>query len=92
MFGDFSWIDARTSAQEQHFRAFLGEHAASGLLVIEIGAGTAVPTIRHLSTRLGNTYGASVIRINPRGPQIKAPHISIPLGALEGLKQINQCL
>jgi NAD-dependent SIR2 family protein deacetylase len=92
MFGDFSWIDARTSTQEQHFRTFLGDHADSGLVVIEIGAGTAVPTIRHLSTRLGNTYGATVIRINPREAQIKAPHISIPLGGLEGLEQINQCL
>ena len=92
MFGDFSWIDARTSMQEKHFRAFLGKYADSGLLVIELGAGTAVPTIRHLSNRLGDTYDASVVRINPREAQIEAPHIPISLGALEGLEQINQLL
>jgi len=92
MFGDFSWIDTRTSMQEKHFRAFLGEHADSALLVIELGAGTAVPTIRHLSSRLGDTYDASVVRINPREAQIQAPHIPISLGALEGLDQINQLL
>ncbi|MDY0292131.1 MAG: Sir2 family NAD-dependent protein deacetylase [Desulfuromonadaceae bacterium] len=90
MFGDFSWIDARTSMQEQHFRAFLGEYADSDLLVLELGAGTAVPTIRHLSNRLGSTYGASIVRINPREAQIQAPHLSIALGALEGLEQIKQ--
>ncbi|MFO7831087.1 MAG: Sir2 family NAD-dependent protein deacetylase [Desulfuromonadaceae bacterium] len=92
MFGDFSWIDTRTSMQEQQFRAFLGEHADPDLLVIELGAGTAVPTIRHLSNRLGSTYGASVVRINPREAQIQAPHLSISLGALEGLEQIKQYL
>lgn len=92
MFGDYSWIDTRTAAQEQRFHSFLGQHADSGLLVLELGAGTAVPTIRHLSVRLGETYDASVVRINPREAHIQPPHISIALGACSALEQINQLL
>jgi len=92
MFGDFSWIEARTAAQEQRFSSFLGRYANSGLLVLELGAGTAVPTIRHLSTRLGQTYGASVVRINPREAHIPSPHISMACGAHAALEQINQLI
>ncbi|MFA5700885.1 MAG: Sir2 family NAD-dependent protein deacetylase [Desulfuromonas sp.] len=90
MFGDFSWIDARTAAQEQRFHSFLSQHAGPELLVLELGAGTAVPTIRHLSTRLGQTYGASVVRINPREANIQPPHISIACSARTALEQIDQ--
>ena len=92
MFGDFSWIDTRTHAQEQRFRAFLNHYSDDNLVVIELGAGTAVPTIRNLSSRLGREYGADVVRINPREAQIEAPHLSIPLGAAAGLEAIKEFL
>ena len=92
MFGDFSWIDARTEAQEQQFHHFLAKYAGPELLVLELGAGTAVPTIRHLSTRLGQTYGAIVVRINPREAHIPPPYLSFACGACAALEQINQCI
>jgi hypothetical protein len=88
MFGDYSWISDRTSAQEDRFEAFLERHRDT-LTVIEMGAGTAIPTIRYLSERLGGREGASVVRINPREAEIRPPHISIPAGALEGLRGIE---
>jgi hypothetical protein len=58
-----------------------------------MGAGSAIPTIRAASERIGyNLSKATVIRINPREPEIKAPHISIPCGALDGLKKIDELL
>jgi hypothetical protein len=58
-------------------------------VVVEMGAGTAVPTIRNLGERLAGSRGAAVIRINPREPRISPPHISLPRGALEGLRAIE---
>ncbi|MCD6527937.1 MAG: NAD-dependent deacetylase [Desulfuromonas sp.] len=92
MFGDYSWIGDRTEAQEQCFNEFLIRNNGKKLVIIELGAGTAVPTIRHLTQTLGRKNGACAIRINPREPQISAPHISLPLGALEALQQIDNLI
>ena len=90
MFGDWSWLSERTAAQERSFDEFITDNRASRLVVVELGAGMAIPTIRHMSERLGSRSGAKVIRINPREGQIGAPHISIPCAALEGLSGIEE--
>jgi len=93
MFGDWNWLPDRTRIQEQHFDQFLTKHADRRIAVIEMGAGSAIPTIRATSERIGyNLPGATVLRINPREPEIKTPHISMPCGALEGLRQIDELL
>jgi len=93
MFGDWSWLSERTEAQESRFESFLEEHGGKRIAVIEMGAGTAIPTIRATSERVGWRYdGATVIRINPREPEIREPHISLACGALEGLRKIDELL
>ncbi len=92
MFGDYSWISSRSHGQQMRFDLFLDQHRDQRLAVIELGAGTAIPTIRCLSEQLGNSKQATVVRINPREPQIGAPHISIAAGALEGLSGIDRAL
>ena len=93
MFGDWSWLPGRTHGQEAGFRQFLDEHGDRRIVVIEMGAGTAIPTIRATSERIGwNCPQANVIRINTREPEIKAPHIGLACGALEGLRKIDQLL
>jgi len=89
MFGDFSWISRRSDQQGNNFRAFL-KQCPSPLAIIELGAGTAISTIRNMSETLGRKKGAVVIRINPRDYHASPPHISIPCGALEGLQGINR--
>ena len=90
MFGDWHWLPYRTNAQEGRFDDFLAENAARRTVVIELGAGSAIPTIRATSERIGWSHDhASVIRINPREAEIKPPHLSISRGALEGLKMID---
>lgn len=92
MFGDYGWISERTARQERHFDEFLADNRHKPLVVLEVGAGTAIPTIRFTSERLGMGYGARVIRINPREAQIPAPHLSLPCGALEGVRGIEAAL
>ena len=91
MFGDGSWISDRTARQERLFERFLTD-MDDPAVVVEMGAGTAVPTIRNLGERLAGSYGVKVIRINPREPRISPPHIALPRGALEGLRAIDGVL
>lgn len=93
MFGDYSWLPDRTRIQEHAFDRFLSAHADQRVAVIELGAGCAIPTIRATSERIGwNLENATVIRINPREPEIKEPHISLMCGALEGVQRIDALL
>jgi NAD-dependent SIR2 family protein deacetylase len=89
MFGDRSWISTRSDRQHAKFHWFLDEECIEPVVVVEIGAGTAIPTIRKLSEGLGRELRANVIRINPGESDITMPHISISRGALETLKEIE---
>lgn len=92
MFGDYSWLSDRTAAQQQRFNAFLQKMRDCRLVVIEMGAGSAIPTIRHLSEDLGRARNVSVIRINPREPQISGGHFGFAAGALAGLEELERWL
>jgi NAD-dependent SIR2 family protein deacetylase len=92
MFGDYSWLSDRTDRQRQRFDAFLADHRGEPLVVVEMGAGSAIPTIRYLTERLGAAPGALAVRINPREPRIEPPHLSLPTGALAGLAAIDRWL
>lgn len=89
MFGDFSWLADRTRSQERQFDEFLTDHGGEKMVVLEMGAGTAIPTIRYMGERLAERSGATLIRINPREAQAPAGEISISAGALDGLRGID---
>ena len=61
----------------------------SGLVVIEIGAGTTIPSVRNVSDRL-RAAGATLIRINPRESQ--GADIPFDCGAAQALKAIKDIL
>lgn len=88
MFSDRSWNSARTERQERRFRRWLNENSRRNLVVVEIGAGTAIPTVRYTC----ESTDAPIIRINPRDPQGPDNVISIPLGGLEALRRIESLL
>src|SRR5512142_1716353 len=92
MFGDSAWLDRRTAAQRSRLEAFLDEVSGVRLLVVELGAGTGIPTIRMTSERLARRGDAFLVRINPREPEAPPPALSIPVGALEGLAGIDAAL
>jgi len=92
MFGDFSWLSERTDRQNNVFTKFLYRHRKNRLVVVEMGAGTAVPTIRRLTEHLGSRPNTTVVRINPREFQIGIPHLSLACAALEGLRGIDAAL
>jgi len=91
MFGDFSWLPNRTREQERRFDEFLCDHRGKGLVVVEMGAGTAIPTIRYLGERVASG-GGRLVRINPREAQVPPGQISLSCGAHDGLAGINRLL
>ena len=90
MFGDFGWLPDRTSAQERRFADWVAQLGDSRLVIVEVGAGTAVPTVRMTSEQLAHRPGATLIRINVREPQAPRNHIGIALGGLEALREIAE--
>ncbi len=92
MFGDYAWLASRTHAQSRRLDAFLQARAGAPCVVIELGAGTSVPTIRALSEQLGRRDGTTVVRVNPREPDIRAPHLSLALGARVGLEGLERAV
>ena len=69
MFGDWNWLGGRTAEQEDRCEAWLNEVTYEDLVVIEMGAGTAIPTVRNQGNRWERA-GATLIRINPRESQV----------------------
>ncbi|HCW92639.1 MAG TPA: NAD-dependent deacetylase [Flexistipes sinusarabici] len=92
MFGDFSWLPYRSHEQSNRFDDFLDCQKKSKIAVIEIGAGTAIPSIRHTSERIHRNLNAEIIRINPREPEVKRPNIGIGEGSLKTLSDIDEVL
>ena len=96
MFGDWSWVSLRTDAQQATFQAWLSAIRKNKvrLVIVEIGAGTAVPTVRMTSENLALSLNASLIRINPRESELYSsiPGVSLPLGALVALERIRKHL
>ena len=89
MFGDGGWDSARTDAQERRMRAWLRDLDSARVVIIEMGAGLAVRTVRMLSEDLASETGGTLIRINPRELDIPAGQIAIPSGALAALRAID---
>ena len=68
MFNDRSWLGHRRDAQQERFAAWFDGLAKSlaKLAVIELGAGSAIATVRLTSERVVDRIGGKLIRINPR--------------------------
>ncbi len=88
MFGDWSFLSGRAASQAAHYRSWAETLDPLRLVVLELGAGTAVPTVRHESeTHQGR--GATLIRVNPREPHGPIGTIQLPTGSLEALRAIE---
>lgn len=88
MFADAAWVDDRSRRQQQRFEAWLGR--VQRPVVVEVGAGTHVPSVRHLSHTLVLRHGARLVRINPREPQVPSSRdVGLAMGALDALQAIE---
>jgi hypothetical protein len=67
MFGDWSWLGHRTEAQQEGFSKWLNEldKSSAKLAVVELGAGSAIPTVRYTSERIVERLGGTLKRSRP---------------------------
>ncbi|CAD8077613.1 unnamed protein product [Paramecium sonneborni] len=92
MFNDWDWISTIYIKQEEYFNEFIKKYNNKKVCVIEIGAGTAIPSIRLKGDRILNDIKDSIlIRINPseNDAEENKKYYSIKKGGLEGIKSLN---
>ncbi len=83
MFDDWEWIGTRTEIQRSAWQVWTDQ--ARTQVVIELGAGIDIPSIRRIST----SQGCPVIRINPRNTELReGGGVSIAMGAKDALQGI----
>jgi hypothetical protein len=91
MFGDMNWNSARSWEQERQLQDWLARVRSP--LVVELGAGTAVPSVRYFSESLVQGHRAMLIRINPREPDVgKGDQVGFAAGALELLCALDEAM
>jgi NAD-dependent SIR2 family protein deacetylase len=91
MFSDWDWLGERSDQQMKrfdHWKTNLANEKKK-VAVIEIGAGTALPSIRRMSESAAKQFQTSLIRINPREHQGPLGTIKLPMGGLEGVSAIT---
>lgn len=88
MFNDWGWLDKRTSIQEFRLDKWLNSIVNKKIVILEFGAGHAVPTVRYKSESVAASRNAILIRINPNDYSVPHGHIPIPLAAKEGIEKI----
>jgi NAD-dependent SIR2 family protein deacetylase len=92
MFGDWGWDSRISDEQERRLIRWLGGVGGQRLVVIECGAGTAIPTVRSFSERLVRSHEATLVRINLAAPQVPPGQIGLRMKALEALQAIDVAL
>jgi NAD-dependent SIR2 family protein deacetylase len=88
MFGDSDWLDHRTQDQHARYTAWRRQIRAHNLVILEIGAGTAIPTVRLECEQAAGT----LIRINPREAEVPSAGISLSAAAAVTLKSLDAAL
>jgi len=88
MFNDVGWVSGRSDRQREQLDAWLQK--VSRPVVIELGAGTAIPTVRIFAER----QHRPLIRINTRDAHLtpSTHHVSLQMSTREALNAIHLAL
>jgi len=91
MFGDWCWNGAREQLQSARLQKWLATVRSPA--IVELGAGTAIPSVRDFGQWAIQKFGARLIRINPREAAVRGrEHVGIDAGASAGLQAIDLAL
>lgn len=87
MFDDWRWLSQRADLQAARLSMWLTK--VVNPVVLEIGAGIDIPTVRHK----GESLDIPLIRINPTNAKIsRESHIGLEMNALEALRLLQVTL
>lgn len=91
MFGDGGWSAGRAREREARLQRWLD--GAGRVVVLELGAGTAIPSVRHFSHSALIDHDAVLVRINPREAAVpRSRDVAIAGPALAALRAIDEAL
>lgn len=91
MFGDGEWLARRYQQQQGRLRSWM--QGVRRLVIVELGAGTYIPSVRHFTESLSEREGLGLIRINPRESNVpRSRDVGLPTGALDGLRLVDKAL
>jgi NAD-dependent SIR2 family protein deacetylase len=91
MFNDWEWLEQRQIQQAARMENWLS--SMSRPVVVEIGANTAIPSVRHFSHRIIHEFGGRLVRINPREFGVPMSFdIGLPAGAAHALAEIDSVM
>lgn len=89
MFSDGGWNGLPYKEQQGRYEAFVNNIKSTGkTVVIEVGAGTAIPSIRMLSENIAHRFETKVYRVNPSSEQVGGT-FHIPMKAMEFLANLQ---
>lgn len=94
MFGDWNWLSYRSERQSQKYHQWINSlrNQNSKLVILEFGAGKAVPSVRMNSSRVLSQVNATLIRINPRDYDVPNGQIGVSAGSLEAMDKVVDLL
>ena len=87
MFRDHTYVSTRSKQQKDNLIKTLDAHKK--VLVLEIGSGPHVQTIRALTRQIVKEKNAKLVRINPDYSDVRTPHMGIAGGALTTLSAVH---
>ncbi|ABM38067.1 SIR2 family NAD-dependent protein deacylase [Polaromonas naphthalenivorans] len=91
MFNDSEWLEDRAWQQAARLERWLGSVCRP--VVVELGAGTAIPSVRHFSQRIVQRFGGRLVRINPREFAVPTRlDVGIAAGAAHALAEIDRLM
>jgi hypothetical protein len=91
MFGDWGWVGHRSATQSRQLEHWLPQVRRP--VVIEIGAGRAIPSVRSFSQRVVGQFGGRLIRINPDDPKVlSSMDVGLQMPGLPCLQAIDDIL
>ncbi len=95
MFDDSGWVSDRTDMQWARYRRWINDlkEQRKRLLILEVGAGTAIPTIRRMTEDLFRCMPkATLVRINPGDFRVPDGAFSLQCCAKEGIDYLLPAL
>lgn len=90
MFDEFLFLPTRQERQACELDTFLAQ--SQRLVVIEIGAGKSIATVRRFSEKVAHSHYGQLIRINPEDFNAPPKAVSLATSARSALEAIDQLL
>jgi NAD-dependent SIR2 family protein deacetylase len=92
MFNDWGWVDIVTREQQRRFDEWLAGLQTRRVVVLECGAGTAIPTIRRIGEWVAGRSLGTLVRVNPAVEAAAESVVTLEMPALRALTLISEAL